>query len=182
MVYQIKDAKVDVDLTNNCIKADVQQMDFTELTKTISAIEQLEEKEVPLQEEISLDDAFTIIYTSGTTGFPKGVVHTYGNHWWSAISSALNLGIHAHDKWLAPLPFFHVGGLSVLMKIVIYGMPVYGLERFDDNAVHDAIMNKGVTMASVVTVMLQRLVALLDKERYPDTFRCMLLGGGPAPR
>lgn len=182
LVYQIKDAKVDVVLTSDRLKADVQQMDFPVLTRTFSAIEQLEEKEVPLQEEISLDDAFTIIYTSGTTGFPKGVVHTYGNHWWSAISSALNLGIHAHDKWLAPLPFFHVGGLSVLMKSVIYGMPVYVLERFDVNAVHDAIMNKGVTMVSVVTVMLQRLVALLDKERYPDTFRCMLLGGGPAPR
>src|SRR5699024_12849503 len=84
LVYQIKDAKVDVVLTSDRLKADVQQMDCPVLTRTFSAIEQLEEKEVPLQEEISLDDAFTIIYTSGTTGFPKGVVHTYGKHWWSA--------------------------------------------------------------------------------------------------
>src|SRR5699024_1264190 len=152
-------AKVDVVLTSDRLKADVQQMDFPVLTRTFSAIEQLEERVVPLQAETSLDHAFTIIYTSGIAGFPQGVVQTYGNHWWSAISSALNLGIHAHDKWLAPLPFFHVGGLSVLMKSVIYGMPVYVLERFDVNAVHDAIMNKGVTMVSVVTVMLQRLVA-----------------------
>src|SRR5699024_8337231 len=120
LVYQIKVAKVDVVLTSDRLKADVQQMDFPVLTRTFSAIEQLKEKEVPLQEEIYLDDVFMIIYTYGTTGIPKCVVHTYETHWWSAISSALILGFHAHDKLLASLPFFHDGRLSVLMKRVIY--------------------------------------------------------------
>src|SRR5690625_6950517 len=91
---------------------------------SFSMIKTKQEKEVSLVTEISLDDPFTIVYTSGTTGNPKGVVHTYGNHWWSAISSALNLGLHAHDKWLVPLPFFVVGGLSGLMMRVVYGMRV----------------------------------------------------------
>ncbi|MDP4156988.1 MAG: AMP-binding protein, partial [Bacillota bacterium] len=45
-----------------------------------------------IQEEVELSDICTIMYTSGTTGNPKGVIQTYGNHWWSAIGSALNLG------------------------------------------------------------------------------------------
>src|SRR5699024_215241 len=100
-----------------------------------SDIEQLEEKEVSLRCEINLSEPFTIIYTSGTTGKPKGVVHTYGNHWWSAVGSALKLGVHTD-----------------------------------------------VTISSVVTVMLQRLVEVLEEGTYPDHFRCMLLGGGPAPK
>lgn len=51
------------------------------------------ESSADLKNEIDLADPFTIIYTSGTTGFPKGVIHTYGNHWWSAAGSMLNLGL-----------------------------------------------------------------------------------------
>ncbi|WP_053218813.1 o-succinylbenzoate--CoA ligase [Virgibacillus senegalensis] len=139
------------------------------------------EMDVPLQKELVLDRLFTIIYTSGTTGFPKGVEHTYGNHWWSAVSSALNLGLSDNDKWLASLPLFHVGGLSLLVKSVVYGMPVYLMKKFDIELAHQAITAGNVTIVSVVAVMLERLINKLDGGRYPDSFRCMLLGGGPAP-
>lgn len=180
--YQINDAEVSMILTCDLLEQSTKQMTFPVTVKTFTEIEQLYEKDVVLHTEINLDAVFTIIYTSGTTGFPKGVIHTYGNHWWSAIGSALNLGLNENDKWLAVLPFFHIGGLSIFIKSVIYGMPVYLVEKFDENSVHEAIMSKGVTIVSVVTVMLQRLVNLTDREQYPETFRCMLLGGGSAPR
>jgi O-succinylbenzoic acid--CoA ligase len=41
-------------------------------------------------------------------------MHTFGNHWASAIGSALNLGLSERDRWLVALPLFHVGGLSAL--------------------------------------------------------------------
>ena len=44
---------------------------------------------VPLRERIALDAVQSIVYTSGTTGRPKGALLTWGNHWWSAIGSAL---------------------------------------------------------------------------------------------
>ncbi|MFS0559567.1 o-succinylbenzoate--CoA ligase [Terribacillus sp. 179-K 1B1 HS] len=161
-----------------------QQAEATEVT--LQTIEMLHEQ--PAQEytcctELRLDDVFSIIYTSGTTGNPKGVEHTYGNHWWSAIGSALNLGLSQEDKWLSPLPMFHVGGLSTIFKSAIYGMPLYVTQGFDEEIVQTAITKHGVTIVSVVTVMLQRLLRLQKKDgiTYPDTFRCMLLGGGPAP-
>ncbi|WP_188453986.1 o-succinylbenzoate--CoA ligase [Virgibacillus oceani] len=182
LTYQINDAEMMVVLTCDSLEKEVMVMDLPVPVKTFSEISHLPEMETDLQTEIILDDVFTIIYTSGTTGFPKGVIHTYGNHWWSAMGSALNIGLDSNDKWLAALPIFHVSGLSIFIKSVIYGMPVYLMEKFDQQVVQDAIMERGVTMVSVVTVMLKRLVDLLGNNTYPDTFRCMLLGGGPAPR
>ena len=47
---------------------------------------------------IALDDVHSIVYTSGTTGKPKGAMLTYGNHWWSATGSVLNLGLVRGDS------------------------------------------------------------------------------------
>ncbi|MDC3418281.1 o-succinylbenzoate--CoA ligase [Aquibacillus salsiterrae] len=184
--HQLTDANVSLLLTSDeasgACQSIVQSLASPISLYSFSDVWRLGEKETNLRTEIDLNAPFTIIYTSGTTGFPKGVVHTYGNHWWSAISSALNLGLDVNEKWLAALPLFHVGGLSILLKSCIYGMTVYLLEKFDVEAVHHAIMNEGVTIASVVSVMLDRLLQWLQSEYYPSTFRCMLLGGGPAPK
>ncbi|WP_040979056.1 o-succinylbenzoate--CoA ligase [Oceanobacillus jeddahense] len=179
--FEIKQQMQDAEVTLLVTKTEMD--DLTEIKQiTFDQLDQL--KATPdcrLLEEIELSNVFTMMYTSGTSGFPKAVQHTYENHWWSATSSSLNFGKHNDDKWLIPLPLFHVSGLSTMVKGIIYGMPIYLLEKFDVEAVHDAIMNKQVTMASVVTVMLQRLVSYLGESSYPEIFRCMLLGGGPAP-
>ncbi|NTV64543.1 MAG: AMP-binding protein, partial [Oscillochloris sp.] len=123
----------------------------------------------------------TIIYTSGTTGSPKGAILSYGNHWWNATASALNLGLSADDRWLAVLPLFHVGGLAILLRGAIYGIPVVLHERFDPLAVNTAIDEQGVTIVSVVAATLQRMLDARGERPYPPHFRCALLGGGPAP-
>lgn len=174
---QMQDANVTLLIT------EAEEKDITEIDQiTFEKLNQQTVLEnISLLNEMDLSNVFTMMYTSGTSGFPKAVQHTYGNHWWSATSSALNLGNHHNDKWLIPLPLFHVSGLSTMLKGVIYGMPIYLLDNFDVEDVHHAIMHKQVTIASVVTVMLQRLLNYLGEESYPDAFRCMLLGGGPAP-
>lgn len=130
---------------------------------------------------LDLTALHTIVYTSGTTGQPKGALLTLGNHWWSAIGSALNLGLHADDRWLAVLPLFHVGGLSILLRSVLYGIPVVLHERFDPVAVNAALARHQVTIISVVAVMLQRMLAT-QMGAFPAQLRCVLLGGGPAPQ
>jgi len=147
----------------------------------VDEVAALSEATAPPREEIDLDATHTIIYTSGTTGRPKGAMLTYGNHWWSAVGSALNLGLREDDRWLAPLPLFHVGGLSILMRSVIYGIPALVHERFDPVAVNRAIDEDGVTIVSVVAAMLRRMFDARGDRPYPHTLRCALLGGGPAP-
>lgn len=181
LLYQINDAGVSLIITCDHHQKTAKEIDLRIPVKSYSMVDQLVEKRVKLRSKINLQDNFTIIYTSGTTGLPKGVVHTYKNHWSSAIGSALNLGLDENDKWLATLPLFHVGGLSILIRSVIYGMPVLLLEKFDEKVVNQAIINQRVTIVSAVTVMLQRLIKDLGSKEYPETFRCVLLGGGPVP-
>jgi len=133
------------------------------------------------RERIDLAAVHTIIYTSGTTGRPKGAMLTYGNYWWSATGSALNLGLREDDRWLAPLPLFHVGGLSILMRGVIYGIPALVHERFDPERVNQAIDEDGVTIVSVVAATLRRMLDARGDKPYPPALRHVLLGGGPAP-
>ena len=137
---------------------------------------------VTLRLEHQAADVLAIIYTSGTTGQPKGAMLTVGNFWWSALGSALNLGTHADDRWLACLPLFHVGGLSIVFRAAIYGITAVVHDGFDAAAVNRAIDDDGVTIVSVVAVMLQRMLDERGDRPYPPTLRCVLLGGGPAPR
>jgi o-succinylbenzoate---CoA ligase len=123
----------------------------------------------------------SIVYTSGTSGRPKGAILTYANHWWSAIASALNLGLRADDTWLACLPLFHVGGLSILLRSVICGMTAVVPPRFDAAEVNRAIDEHAVSIVSVVSTMLDRMLTERGTRPYPSTLRCVLLGGGPAP-
>ncbi len=130
---------------------------------------------------LNLDEPHSIIYTSGTTGRPKGAVLTLANHWWSATASMLNLGLNEHDRWLAVLPLFHVGGLAILLRGAIYGMPVVLHERFEPALTLAAIDHDGVTIVSLVAVMLQRMIEQRGDVPLPAHFRCALLGGGPVP-
>ncbi len=129
-----------------------------------------------------LSAVHTIVYTSGTTGRAKGAMLTLGSHWWSAIGSALNLGTRHDDRWLAVLPLFHVGGLAILMRSVINGIPAIVHDGFDPAAVNQAIDEEAVTIVSVVSAMLSRMLEERGARPYPATLRCLLLGGGAAPR
>ncbi|MDX8044794.1 o-succinylbenzoate--CoA ligase [Gracilibacillus sp. S3-1-1] len=176
-----------------CEDADVQTIIFADKytdsmsslpvpSYSIASIRMSTSVECPIASQINLDSICSMMFTSGTTGRAKPVMQTFHNHWSSAVASALNLGLMPNDKWLLCLPLFHIGGLSTLFKSVIYGMSVYLLERFDEEKVHHAIMERKVTIISVVAVTCSRLLERLADGHYPSAFRCMLLGGGPAPK
>jgi O-succinylbenzoic acid--CoA ligase len=140
------------------------------------------ECESHILEHLDRNQVHCIIYTSGTTGKPKGAMLTYGNHWWSATGSALNLGNLPDDRWLACVPLFHVSGLSILMRSVILGIPMVLLPGFDPDEVNRVIEEEKVTIISVVSNMLRRMLEAQGNRPYPSHLRCVLLGGGPAPR
>jgi O-succinylbenzoic acid--CoA ligase len=134
-----------------------------------------------VQEAFDLAALHTVLYTSGTTGRPKGAMLSFGNHLWSATASALNLGLRPDDRWLACLPLFHAGGLSILLRSVIYGTAAVVHAGFDPARANASIDSDGVTMISVVANMLQRMLDDRGDRPYPASLRCVLLGGGPAP-
>ncbi|MCK8828177.1 o-succinylbenzoate--CoA ligase [Natroniella acetigena] len=135
--------------------------------------------EISLQEQHQESDLHSIIYTSGTTGNPKGTLLTYGNYWSSAMGSLLNLGLYDGDCWLACLPLFHVGGLSILIRSVIYGIPMMLYSSFEPEVINQAIDEGTVSHISLVSNMLLRMLNQRNDRPYPETLRCLLVGGGP---
>ena len=77
-----------------------------------------------LDGEFDLDTVQSIVFTSGTTGKPKGAPITFGNLYHSALASAERLGAPPDDRWLCPLPFYHVGGLSIIFRSALYGSAI----------------------------------------------------------
>jgi O-succinylbenzoic acid--CoA ligase len=127
---------------------------------------------------IELDDIALVVRTSGTESeTPKEVPLSFGNFLWSAIGSAVALGLDPDERWLCTLPLVHVGGLSILMRSWLYGTTAVVHERFDAQAAVASLMNDGITLVSVVASTLARLLeAGLER---PPALRCALAGGGP---
>jgi O-succinylbenzoic acid--CoA ligase len=123
-----------------------------------------------------------LVYTSGTTGSPKGARLSHRNLFWNAIGSTMHLGFRSEDRWLVCMPLYHVGGLSILLRSVLCGSSAILHERFDPEAVNRALDEDGVTLVSWVPAMLERVLAARGERRAPHSLRCVLLGGGPAPR
>ena len=152
------------------------------LASSESALDAQAAPNMPLLEHYAMDAVHSIIHTSGTSGNPKGTLLTFGNFWWSSVGSALNLGNHADDCWLACMPLFHVGGMSIAIKSVIYDIPMVLHRSFEAAAVNKAIDEQRVTIISVVATMLTRMLDERGDKPYPAWLRCVLLGGGPAPQ
>jgi O-succinylbenzoic acid--CoA ligase len=129
---------------------------------------------------VDLDDIALVVRTSGTeSGTPKAVPLSYGNFLWSAIGSAVTLGLDPQERWLCTLPLVHVGGLSILIRSAIYGTTAVIHERFEVDAALAALMEDQITLVSVVATTLTRLLdAGLER---PPSLRCALAGGGPVP-
>ena len=121
-----------------------------------------------------------IIHTSGTSASAKPIELTYGNFLWSALGSAVALGCDREERWLCTLPLSHVGGLSILVRSVIYATTAVIHERFDTRRVLAALERERITLVSLVATTLARLLdgGLQD----PVHLRCALTGGGPVPQ
>ncbi len=126
-----------------------------------------------------LDAVAVVIHTSGTTAAPRPVELTYGNFLWSALGSAVALGLDPQERWLCALPLSHVGGLSILLRSAIYATTAIVHERFETEPVLDTLSAGEATLVSLVATTLARLLdAGLQR---PPALRCALTGGGPVP-
>ena len=128
--------------------------------------------------QVHLEADFAIIHTSGTTGTPKAAILTVNNIYQSALSSAFRLGVLPDDRWLCVLPLYHVGGLSIIMRSLLYGTAVElpPLPRFDVAAVNHLLCQGAITLASLAPTMLRRLLDARTRPWHPR-LRLILLGG-----
>ncbi|WP_396915906.1 4-coumarate--CoA ligase family protein [Mycolicibacterium sp.] len=92
--------------------------------------------------DVSFDPATHLAvlpYSSGTTANPKGVMLTHGNLTANVAQIRPLQGMHADDRLLAVLPFFHIYGMTVLLNAALHAraklaiMPSFDLAEFLDN-------------------------------------------------
>ncbi|MBD3297295.1 MAG: o-succinylbenzoate--CoA ligase [candidate division Zixibacteria bacterium] len=143
---------------------------------------EMEAAELAVPESVELDDICTIVGTSGSSGEPKLVALSYGNHYFGALASAMNLGHQSTDRWLINLPLYHVGGLSIVHRAAISGFAVVVEPHFDADTLWNTIEECDITHLSVVGTMLHRVLDAHGDRRCPDCVRAVLVGGGGTDR
>ena len=122
------------------------------------------------------DTPHSIVYTSGTAGHPKGVILTWGNLEAAAGASAAVLDHGPEDVWLAVLPIYHIGGMSILIRSARQGGAVV-LDEFDPRWVAAHLGEGRISLVSLVPTMLARVLDV-NPGPFPG-LRAVLLGGGP---
>jgi O-succinylbenzoic acid--CoA ligase len=127
------------------------------------------------------EDVALVMHTSGTTGRPKPAALSFGNIRANARGLAQAMGLGEEERWLAPLPLAHVGGLMVVLRSALMATTaVLAPPPFDEHATAAQLREGGITIASLVPTQLQRL---LDAGATAGpSLRRVLLGGGPMPR
>ena len=128
---------------------------------------------------VPLDRAATILWTSGSGGEPKAVLHTYGNHYFSAVGANLNIPLGPGDRWLLSLPLYHVGGLAVLFRAALAGATVVIPGDTHDRG--RLIERHRITHCSMVPTQLWRELKRDATGKRLSCLKALLLGGGPLP-
>lgn len=133
----------------------------------------IEDKTPPV---VDLDLPATIIFSSGSTGAPKAALHTFGNHYYSALGSNANIALGPGDRWLHSLPLYHVGGLSIIFRCLLAGATIALPEP--NVSLGEAISESRATHVSLVATQLRRLLA---ENAGLESLKAVLMGGGLTP-
>ncbi len=125
----------------------------------------------------ALDRDATVVFTSGSSGTPKAVLHTHGNHYYSALGSNHNVRIRSKQTWMLSVPISHVSGIGILYRCLLGGASVLLPKRGVDLA--DSLSEQKPTHLSVVPTQLLRLL----RHGAPcESLKTLVVGGGPIPQ
>jgi acyl-CoA synthetase (AMP-forming)/AMP-acid ligase II len=87
------------------------------------------------EQEVGAADELVLVTTSGTTALPKSVAHTHGSLVRHAAILAHHRGVTAADRIYSPMPFFWVGGLTmVVLQALATGAAILAQDVFDAGA------------------------------------------------
>ena len=122
-----------------------------------------------------LNTPITIIHTSSSSGTPKAALHSFGNHYHSALGSNENIPFQPGDSWLLSLPLFHIGGYAMLFRSLLGGgtLAVTG----PGISVNDALDRFHLSHLSLVTTQLYRMLQNTEPLKKLQGLKAILLGG-----
>ncbi|WP_340103833.1 o-succinylbenzoate--CoA ligase [Rhodohalobacter sp. 8-1] len=125
------------------------------------------------------DNRFGYFFTSGSSGRPKVVPLKRRQIMFATHASAVNFKPDANRYWLLCLPLNHIGGISIILRSILYGSAIFRMDRFDEHQIRVFLSeNRLFQIASLVPTMLMRLLDDNLFQLHLD-FKALLLGGGP---
>jgi malonyl-CoA/methylmalonyl-CoA synthetase len=130
------------------------------------------------------DAAAALIYTSGTTGASKGAILSHNNFAANALNLLACWQISAADRFLLPLPLFHVHGLGNGLHVwLISGCRMRLLERFDHQSAAAEFLDFRPTLFFAVPTIYVRLLDTppAQAREIGSFMRLFVSGSAPLP-
>ena len=117
-----------------------------------------------------------IMFTSGSSGKPKAVELSFSNLISSASIGNEYLEQTSEDRWLPSLPFYHIGGFSIIFRALMFGTEIILPNNLKLQSIIQTINQLKPTLISFVSSQMSEL---LKNNIHPnDELRHALLGGG----
>jgi acyl-CoA synthetase (AMP-forming)/AMP-acid ligase II len=132
----------------------------------------------PAAEFADPDAIAVVLFTSGTTSRPKAVELTHNNLTSYVTGTVEFASASADDAALICVPPYHIAGVSAALSNLYAGRKMVYLTKFDPAEWVRLVADEGITTATVVPTMLDRIVTTL--ERSPTdlpTLRNLAYGG-----
>lgn len=136
----------------------------------------------PAAEFADPDAVGVVLFTSGTTSKPKAVELTHANLT-SYITGTVDFGsAEPDDAALICVPPYHIAGVSAALSNLYAGRKMVYLRHFDAGTWVQLVAGEGVTSATVVPTMLDRIVTVLETQGMAlPTLRTLAYGGSKVP-
>jgi fatty-acyl-CoA synthase len=137
------------------------------------------------QQSVAPEDVAQMQYTSGTTGFPKAVMLTHTALVNQAHVSAILNDLRADDRYVSPMPLFHVAGCVGAVLFGLYtGCTLIEMISFDPAKQLELMSAEKASFTFAVPTML---IAMLNHPRFIagefdlSTLRFVITGATPVP-
>ena len=124
------------------------------------------------------DSVGVVLFTSGTTSAPKAVELTHNNLTSYITGTVEFASAEPGDAALICVPPYHIAGVSAALSNLYAGRKMVYLTQFDAREWVRLVESEGVTSATVVPTMLDRIVTVLESQSTAlPTLRTLAYGG-----
>lgn len=124
------------------------------------------------------DAVAVVLFTSGTTSKPKAVELSHNNLTSYITGTVEFASADPGDAALICVPPYHIAGLSAALSNLYAGRKMVYLKHFDATEWVRLVGAEGVTSATVVPTMLDRIVTVLDADKVTlPSLRTLAYGG-----